>query len=119
MEKFIPQEKLSKKEKRKLALAQRGTWNGVNPVTRKVESKKAYNRKKLRLEERDGSPNGVFLLQILFVTNKAVQGLVHSLRLNWLCKMRIHAGLPAFVDIVLKSVRCHSDNGDRFCILVA
>ena len=35
MEKFIPYEKLSKKEKRKMDLAKRQTWGELNPVTRK------------------------------------------------------------------------------------
>ena len=38
MEKFIPYEKLSKKEKRKLNLAKRQTWGERNPVTRKPEN---------------------------------------------------------------------------------
>ena len=46
MEKFIPYEKLSKKEKRKLDQAKRQTWGNLNPVTRKPESSKAYHRKK-------------------------------------------------------------------------
>ena len=46
MEKFIPYEKLSKKEKRKLDLAKRQTWGELNPVTRKPENSKAYNRKR-------------------------------------------------------------------------
>ena len=46
MEKFIPYEKLSKKEKRKLDSAKRGTWGQLNPVTRKSENPKAYNRRK-------------------------------------------------------------------------
>lgn len=46
MEKFIPYEKLSKKEKRKLDAMRRGSWGDVNPVSRKVESKKAYHRKR-------------------------------------------------------------------------
>ena len=48
MEKFIPYEKLSKKEKRKLDLAGRQTWGELNPVTRKPEKSKAYNRNKAR-----------------------------------------------------------------------
>ena len=44
MEKFVPYEKLSKKEKRKLDQAKRQTWGELNPVTRKPESSKAYNR---------------------------------------------------------------------------
>ena len=46
MEKFIPYKKLSKKEKRKLDQAKRQTWGNLNPVTRKPENSKAYNRKK-------------------------------------------------------------------------
>ena len=44
MEKFIPYEKLSKKEKRKLDKAKRQTWGELNPVTRKPENSKAYKR---------------------------------------------------------------------------
>ena len=46
MEKFIPYEKLSKKEKRKADLARRQTWGDLNPVTRKPMNSKAYNRKR-------------------------------------------------------------------------
>ena len=46
MEKFIPYEKLSKKEKRKIDQAGRQTWGQLNPVTRKPENSKAYNRKR-------------------------------------------------------------------------
>ena len=44
--KFIPYEKLSKKEKEKLNKARRQTWGELNPVTRKPENSKAYNRAK-------------------------------------------------------------------------
>ena len=53
MEKFIPYEKLSKKEKRKLDAAKRNTWGCLNPVTRKPASSKAYNRSKARNWKRD------------------------------------------------------------------
>lgn len=46
MEKFIPYEKLSKKEKRKMDQAKRQTWGELNPVTRKPANSNAYNRKK-------------------------------------------------------------------------
>ncbi len=46
MDKCIPYEKLSKKEKRKLDAAKRTTWGSLNPVTRKPANSKAYNRKK-------------------------------------------------------------------------
>ena len=48
MAKFVPYEKLSKKKKRELNALRRGSWNGVNPVTRRSENPKAYNRKKAR-----------------------------------------------------------------------
>ena len=46
MEKFIPYEKLSKKEKRKLDAAKRGSWGGLDPVTRKPPNPRAYKRSK-------------------------------------------------------------------------
>lgn len=48
MEKFVPYQKLSKKKKRELDKARRGSWHGINPVTRKPENSRAYNRKKTR-----------------------------------------------------------------------
>jgi len=48
MEKFIPYEKLSKREKRKVDAAKRSTWGDLNPVTRKPANSKAYNRNKTR-----------------------------------------------------------------------
>ena len=53
MEKFIPYEKLSKKEKKKLDQAKRQTWGELNPITRKPENSKAYNRNKARNWKRD------------------------------------------------------------------
>ena len=53
MEKFIPYEKLSKKEKRKMDLAKRQTLGELNPVTRKPQNSKAYNRNKSRNWMRD------------------------------------------------------------------
>lgn len=48
MEKFIPYEKLSKKQQKAINAKRRGTWGALSPVTRKVESKKIYNRQKAR-----------------------------------------------------------------------
>ena len=53
MEKFTPYEKLSKKEKRRLDLVRRQTWGELNPVTRKPQSSKAYNRKKAQNWKKD------------------------------------------------------------------
>lgn len=46
MEKFIPYEKRSKKEQKRLDAMKRGSWGSVNPVTRKPVSSRAYNRRK-------------------------------------------------------------------------
>ena len=56
MEKFVPYEKLSKKEKRKLDQAKRQTWGELNPVTRKPMNSKAYNRKKSQAWKRELPP---------------------------------------------------------------
>ena len=45
MKKFIPKEKLGKKARKQLDSEQRATW-AFSPVTKKVESKKLYNRKR-------------------------------------------------------------------------
>ena len=67
MEKFIPYEKLSKKEKRKMDLAKRQTWGELNPVTRKPTTSKAYNRNKARNWKRESDPiPGILLHNALF-----------------------------------------------------
>ena len=48
MEKFIPYEKLSKKQRRELNASRRGTWGSMSPVTRRAENGKAYNRAKTK-----------------------------------------------------------------------
>ena len=55
MEKFIPYEKLSKKKKRELDKARRGTWGELSPVTLKAQSAKVYDRNKARKEIFDDS----------------------------------------------------------------
>ena len=45
MAKFISREKLSKKTRKELDNQKRAVW-AFSPTTRKVESKKLYNRKK-------------------------------------------------------------------------
>lgn len=48
MKPFIPYDKRSKKAQREQNVQKRGTWGPLNPVTRKPESSKAYNRQKAR-----------------------------------------------------------------------
>ena len=63
MEKYIPYAKLSKKEKRKADAARRGTWGELNPVTRKPQNSRAYNRRKARnwMRENSDTNSGNFL----------------------------------------------------------
>lgn len=60
MNNFVEKKKLSKKAQRALNNEKRQTWD-FSPVTRTVESKKVYNRKR-NLRERYGSDHGGFLV---------------------------------------------------------
>ena len=51
MLKTIPLNKQSKKQQRAYHAAKRGSWNGVDPVTRVVPSKKAYDRNRVKREQ--------------------------------------------------------------------
>ncbi len=55
MDRFVPIGKQSKKKQREFNAKQRKTWGEMSPVTRTVPSGKAYNRKKLKAEERRNS----------------------------------------------------------------
>ncbi len=46
MEKFVPRKKMSKKARRLLAAKNRRTW-AFSPITRTVDSRKIYDRKKI------------------------------------------------------------------------
>lgn len=48
MEKFTSYEKLAKKKQREIDAQKRATWGITNPITKKIESKKIYNRKRIR-----------------------------------------------------------------------
>lgn len=61
MKQFIPREKMSKKARKELDKARRNEWS-ISPVTRKVESKKHYDRRKTsRIRNEDWT--GGFLLE--------------------------------------------------------
>ena len=59
MEKQIPFQKLSKKKQREENRKHRNTWGPLNPVTRRPENPKAYNRRKAQ-EWKDDSASVPF-----------------------------------------------------------
>jgi len=58
MNRFVPYEKLTKKKRRAQDALRRGSWGEVNPVTRRPESSRAYNRKKAQRWEKN-PPEGL------------------------------------------------------------
>ena len=48
----VPYDKLPKKKKREINARYRGSWNGVNPITRKPKNSKAYDRNKEKSNRR-------------------------------------------------------------------
>ena len=70
MEKFVPFEKLSKKKQRELNKEKRGSWGALNPVTRKSENPKAYNRKQAR-QRSDADRHDVPFLLLNYFFSKA------------------------------------------------
>ena len=71
MEKFIPYEKLSKKEKHRMDLAKRQIWGELNPVIRKPENSKAYNRNKARNWKRECEPiPGIFVFVFHWIASR-------------------------------------------------
>lgn len=53
MEKFIPLAKQSKKAQREHNAAQRGSWYGLNPVTRTAPDWKKYSRSTAKRDARE------------------------------------------------------------------
>lgn len=45
---MVPLEKQNKKAQRKFHQSKRGSWNGINPVTRVPPNSKAYSRSKAK-----------------------------------------------------------------------
>ena len=50
MQKHIPFNKLSKKAQKAVNAERRNDWGVTNPVTKKIESRKAYNRARAKRE---------------------------------------------------------------------
>ena len=60
MARFVPKEKLSKKAQKELNRQRRVTWT-FSPVTKTVESRKLYNRKKNSHDRQEDYGMGVFV----------------------------------------------------------
>lgn len=52
MTQLTPVYKRSKKAQREYHAKQRGSWYGLNPITRTVQSRKAYDRARVKQEHR-------------------------------------------------------------------
>ena len=65
MARFVPKDKLSKKAQKELNRQRRVTWD-FSPVTKTVDSKKLYNRKK-NAPNRDDYGLGVFHFSVISV----------------------------------------------------
>jgi len=60
MARFVPKDKLSKKAQKELNRQRRTMWN-FSPVTKTVDSKKLYNRKRNARDRYDDYGTSVFL----------------------------------------------------------
>ena len=49
--KFTSIAKRSKSKQRKYYASKRGSWNGISPVTRVVQSRRIYDRKRIKQED--------------------------------------------------------------------
>ena len=67
MEKFIPYEKLSKKEKRKIDRARRSQFATSDMLQRTVDNKKKYDRNKLKARREQDSGGLYFFVNRPFV----------------------------------------------------
>ena len=52
VKKLVPIQKMSKKAQKEYHARQRGTWNGLSPVTRIVSNGKAYDRNRVKRADR-------------------------------------------------------------------
>lgn len=52
---FVPLNKRSKKAQREFYAKKRGSWHGVNPISRTVQSRKVYDRARAKQSTRRNS----------------------------------------------------------------
>ena len=68
MRKVIALSKQSKKAQKAFHAQQRGSWNGLNPITRIVPNGKVYSRAKAKAEARKDACRPFFFAQFCPVT---------------------------------------------------
>ena len=61
---FVPKEKLGKKARKELNRKRRVTWS-FSPVTKKIDSKKIYSRRRKALDRDDENGPGFFHAAVL------------------------------------------------------
>ena len=61
-QKYIPLAKRSKREQKEYHSTRRGSWGGVNPVTRKTDNAKIYSRKTRSGQRYEHEPLPGFLI---------------------------------------------------------
>ena len=76
MAKFIPREKLGKKAKKEFDRQKRTVWD-FSPVTKKIDSKKIYNRKKTALAWKDNFGMSGFLFVCIFTSPRNVSASIY------------------------------------------
>lgn len=54
---LVPLKKQSKKAQKAYHEKQRGSWYGLNPITRSTPNKKAYDRNRIKRSDRAAVPN--------------------------------------------------------------
>ena len=75
MKKFIPYEKMSKKQKREIDRQQRGTWI-LSPVTRIAETDKKHYSRKIKHKD-NGGDDGSSLPLFISTANAGSFGVLH------------------------------------------
>lgn len=82
--KFVPYDKMSKKQKEEEDRKARGSWNGINPVSRTAPDKTKYNRNRNKKVNFDESLNqqekSIYINAIKDATNKEeLEDIVHEI----------------------------------------
>ena len=87
MKRFVPREKLGKKARKQLDSEQRATW-AFSPVSKKVESKKLYNRKRKSHDRYDDYGMGfLFVYTIMFSYYMACKLRYHLRGIEYYCNI--------------------------------